>query len=605
MDVTFIQTAQGQAYKEMLDATSRTVIEFCNRHGHDYEIFVGLKRGVHSWQASFNRIPMLQELVDKGYRGWAIYLDADAYIHDLDFDLEAYLADKSERAGVMLSVGVEPKWDVNSGVVLLNLGHAHGREIVEKWNARLDMLSDGELAEMVDWPLELNDQTMLFDVLHRNRHLRGAIHYESGELINHPYARFIRQVLRAFYPDLSVRVNAIRTAVDEIVPVRGDDVVERMYPVAMSALYRSVLGRDPESTALEHFRSRFQQKGMETAFRETLEEFMASGEFQGRQKKLRAHEVTPARVRAAYKWILGREADDGGVATYTNLLESGELDLDGLRNILLTSEEFARSLVQYRIVDMDHGIKVVVDPTEPDFGKAIAGSGTWEPHIVDAIRSNLKAGDTFVDIGGNVGIMSFNAADVVGPGGKVIAFEPNPRNIAAYRRGIAANGFEHVTLYSFAVSDRRSMLSVTSVSNSKVSGEATPTQATDVIQAVTADEILANETRVDFIKIDIEGWELPALQGSLGTLRRHKPMVLCEFNPLCLNAQGGIDASTLANFIFDLTSSVELVEHNMSRTKVYSAPELMELWHSRDAEATSAGRLPAGWVHFDLLFQVQ
>jgi FkbM family methyltransferase len=308
-------------------------------------------------------------------------------------------------------------------------------------------------------------------------------------------------------------------------------------------------------------------------------------------------------VRAAYRFILGREADDGGLDTYCHLISAGKIDYSGLRTIMFESEEFAQNAVHYRIVDMPHGLKVVINPDDPDFGKAIAAHGTWESHIVDAIRGSLRAADTFVDIGANVGVMSFNAANVVGSAGKVIGFEPNPRNVSAYRRGLTANGFENVTLFPFALSDHRHMITVSSASNGKVAGDASPTQAMDVIQAITGDEILLNEPRVDFLKIDIEGWELPALKGVRATLARHKPLVLCEFNPLCLREQGGIDGSELADFIFSMTNSVQLVEHDHSRTTVSSTAELMSLWATRDAYHTSRNELPAGWVHFDLLFE--
>jgi hypothetical protein len=149
------------------------------------------------------------------------------------------------------------------------------------------------------------------------------------------------------------------------------------------------------------------------------------------------------------------------------------------------------------------------------------------------------------------------------------------------------------------------MIGLTSASNAKVLGDALATQASDVIQAIPADELLDHEPRVDLIKIDIEGYELPALRGLERTLGRCRPMVLCEFNPLCLRAQGGIDPAQLADFIFGRADAVELVEHDHGRTRVGSADELMRLWHDRDAAATAAGILPPGWVHFDLLFAVR
>jgi hypothetical protein len=96
----FIQTCDPFNYRDMLGATSRNVTEYCRRHGHEYQAFIGIRRGVHAWHATFNRIPMLEDMVARGDCGWIVYLDADAYIEDLDFDLATYLSGLGDRAAV-------------------------------------------------------------------------------------------------------------------------------------------------------------------------------------------------------------------------------------------------------------------------------------------------------------------------------------------------------------------------------------------------------------------------------------------------------------------------------------------------------------------------
>lgn len=307
-------------------------------------------------------------------------------------------------------------------------------------------------------------------------------------------------------------------------------------------------------------------------------------------------------IRQAYHWILGREADQGGLDTYGPDYEAGTLDWRGLRRIFLDSAEFAASVEDYRIVEMPGGMKVVVDANEPEFGRAIVGHRIWEPHVVSAIQAHLKEGDVYVDIGANVGVMAFNAAAAVGPSGKVIGFEPNPSNVGAFQRGVLANGLANVRLYPFAVSDAPRLISITRASNAKGKPTLDPLQFNHVVQAVPADEMLDREARVDFIKMDIEGFELPALHGLARTFARHHPMVLCEFNPLCLR-DGGFTPESLAEHIFTLTPRVDVIDHGDERWPVGSVAELMDMWRRRDREATEAGHLPEGWVHFDLLFR--
>ncbi|MGC1303048.1 MAG: FkbM family methyltransferase [Caulobacteraceae bacterium] len=310
-------------------------------------------------------------------------------------------------------------------------------------------------------------------------------------------------------------------------------------------------------------------------------------------------------VQNAYKWILGREADPEGLWRYARQLADGDIDQGRLRQILLDSEEFVAGRLRLEKVSMGDDLWVVVDRDDTEFGQTIVAHGTWEPHIVATLRAHLRPGDVFVDIGANVGVMSFNAADQVGPGGKVLSFEPLPRNIAHFLRGVAANRFEHVQLYPFALSDRRRLLTMSAGSNSKASLGADPLQVSQIAQAIPGDSFLLGEPKVDLIKIDIEGHEPAAITGLQRTFARHKPIVLCEFNPLCLRGDGDTEPEVLADQLFDMTDSMTVIEHSNRRCEIGSTMDLMHLWRARDDEAVETGHLPRGWVHFDLLFKVQ
>ncbi len=66
----------------------------------------------------------------------------------------------------------------------------------------------------------------------------------------------------------------------------------------------------------------------------------------------------------------------------------------------------------------------------------------WE---VDWLVSQLHTGDTFVDAGANIGVHTLHCARRVGPGGRVIAIEPLPKNLTHLRKNIALNGFRQVS----------------------------------------------------------------------------------------------------------------------------------------------------------------
>ncbi|WP_204335942.1 FkbM family methyltransferase, partial [Klebsiella pneumoniae] len=72
---------------------------------------------------------------------------------------------------------------------------------------------------------------------------------------------------------------------------------------------------------------------------------------------------------------------------------------------------------------------------------------------------------------------------------------------------------------------------------------------------------------MDLIKIDVEGFELRVLRGLADTIRRFKPKILCEFNPMCIREQAETDPERLADHIFELAPHGDLVEHDGSFTR--------------------------------------
>lgn len=224
--IVLLQTSDAAVYAPMLAVTATNVREYARRHRYGYDSFVGIKRGVHPWQATFNRIPMLAELLDSGFTGWALYLDADAYVQDLDFDLEAYLADKQAYAAIFATSGVTGEaWDVNAGVALVNLGHEQGRALVRSWARRFAMHSDETLLDAVEWMGGGNDQDLLHDLLREETQIAAEVLVVPMTFMNGPHASFVRQQLRTMAPTLQARLENLTEAVAGILGGGGGVVV--------------------------------------------------------------------------------------------------------------------------------------------------------------------------------------------------------------------------------------------------------------------------------------------------------------------------------------------------------------------------------------------
>jgi len=176
-----------------------------------------LKRGLWDWHSCFNRLYILGELIAEGHRGWVIYLDADAYIVDLDFPIADYLDSNSDYAGVLVPSGATPAyWDINNGVMLLNLGHPVSGLIVKDWVRRHeDILEEPEYLS-AERPHYFGDQRILQHVLRDNPAWFDALRIETQDLMNSMHATFIKHHIRAMTPDFDHRLAMIRQDVANV-----------------------------------------------------------------------------------------------------------------------------------------------------------------------------------------------------------------------------------------------------------------------------------------------------------------------------------------------------------------------------------------------------
>ena len=102
-------------------------------------------------------------------------------------------------------------------------------------------------------------------------------------------------------------------------------------------------------------------------------------------------------------------------------------------------------------------------------GHTIARTGNYAGEVSAALREQLAAGATFVDIGANIGWFSLLAASVVGPAGRVIAIEPNPNNVALLQHSAKDNSFDNIEVLPVAIADRAGAVALeTDGSNGRV-----------------------------------------------------------------------------------------------------------------------------------------
>jgi FkbM family methyltransferase len=179
-----------------------------------------------------------------------------------------------------------------------------------------------------------------------------------------------------------------------------------------------------------------------------------------------------------------------------------------------------------------HGVPMIVDIHDYGIGTQLFLKGTYGAGRVEEIRKIVKEGDTVIDIGANIGYFTVLLANIVGNGGKVYAFEPDPRNTKLLKRTIERNGWKNVFLVNNAVSNMVGELTLyqthSHAGNSISQCEAESTIKVDV---VTIDSVL-NMQKVSFIKMDMDGSEPLAIIGMKNLILRSPNLkILSEYQP--------------------------------------------------------------------------
>jgi FkbM family methyltransferase len=194
--------------------------------------------------------------------------------------------------------------------------------------------------------------------------------------------------------------------------------------------------------------------------------------------------------------------------------------------LLLGSESRPRMIIR----GLASGYRICVSPAE-NLGYLL---GTAEPHLQGIIRDYVSAGDTVYDIGANIGYVSLSLAKRVGLDGRVIAFEPVPRNADSFRQNIENNRITNVKLLEVAASDKCGETVIRVAENLSMASlvwHRDNPQATELpIKTVLIDQLVevGDLDYPTFVKIDVEGSEGMVLQGMHRTIAAAKPVVFIE-----------------------------------------------------------------------------
>jgi FkbM family methyltransferase len=156
--------------------------------------------------------------------------------------------------------------------------------------------------------------------------------------------------------------------------------------------------------------------------------------------------------------------------------------------------------------------------------------GTYEPFTTALLQEHLREGDVFFDLGAHVGYTTAVASALVGPRGQVVAFEPRPINVRCLEKHLRVNRLTNVRLIQACVGDQTSRCRFETRTGTGT-GHVTANGDLEV-DMVSLDDLFAGEEipEPDFLKIDVEGAEVNALEGAKTLLGEARPKVLVSIH---------------------------------------------------------------------------
>jgi len=265
--------------------------------------------------------------------------------------------------------------------------------------------------------------------------------------------------------------------------------------------------------------------------------------------------LTREHVVWAYRLLLDRDPENEDVI---GPKLAGSRDTSELRRHLITSAEFQSKNPDFArtndptvvIKEIAPGVRLFIDLSDHVIGLNIL-RGQYEQDEIRFVRRVLEEGDCAIDVGGHIGFFTMQMAAMVGPGGRVYAFEPFDANADLLERSIAENGFGDRILFQRAAAGA-------------ASGTATLTFPVETLNSggayllrngsaplagnrkkdvpVVALDALEMRRPIRFIKMDVEGAEPQVVRGATRLIKEDRPVILSELHPTQLERASGVTA---------------------------------------------------------------
>jgi FkbM family methyltransferase len=203
----------------------------------------------------------------------------------------------------------------------------------------------------------------------------------------------------------------------------------------------------------------------------------------------------------------------------------------------------------------EHGTRIRVSG-EDLIQRYLFAFGIWEPALTSFVKSRLRPGDTFVDVGANIGYYTLLASRLVNPGGGVVSIEASPSIFQQLSANVTTNEASNARLVNVAASAGSGEVGVFRAKDSNIGATSLTASDDRTFEASVRSEPLSSILTSDelgsarLIKIDVEGHELSVLEGLYPVLDDVSPEleIMVELSSAALDRAGTTMAAFLARW---------------------------------------------------------
>ena len=222
------------------------------------------------------------------------------------------------------------------------------------------------------------------------------------------------------------------------------------------------------------------------------------------------------------------------------------------------------------------GSRMRLDLSDEGISRELYFDGVHEPYSTLQFREQLKPGMVLLEVGANIGYYALIALQHLGPSGSIVALEPSPVNLRSLSENLRLNEVDdRVKVFPYAAGRKPGVLPFfmmprRNMSTLIMSDEYNTPEAVIDVELLAIDELLKEENiKVDYLRMDVEGFEGEVVEGMVDTLTSDDGPVgaFIEIHPSVLKKSGSSGSAFVAR-MEELGCQIEIARYNGLDTHV-------------------------------------